>query len=176
MIDLIKEAVRLARVSGMSADDIAAALANSPATMAVPGECPECHKYMGKCPHCYRQRPRPAGDEGTAVAGYAARLSVWKDEHHDCDCAAHESCGCKELREIIQEMECASYAALPSVTDTGVEGALKAAIRAAKLALFVINKQSVMPNSSWQAGFDRDLKTAEASLAALSDQGREVAK
>lgn len=42
---------------------------------------------------------------------------------------------------------------------------LEAAIRAAKLALFVIRKQGVMPNSSWESGFDGDLKTAEAALA-----------
>lgn len=46
---------------------------------------------------------------------------------------------------------------------------LEAAIRAAKLALFVIRKQGVMPNSSWESGFDADLKTAEAALAALSE-------
>jgi hypothetical protein len=43
--------------------------------------------------------------------------------------------------------------------------ALEAAIRAAKLALFVIRKQGVMPNSSWESGFDSDLKTAEAALS-----------
>lgn len=41
---------------------------------------------------------------------------------------------------------------------------LEAAIRAAKLALFVIKKQGVMPNSSWETGFESDLKTAEAAL------------
>ena len=45
--------------------------------------------------------------------------------------------------------------------------ALAAAIRAAKLALFIIGKQGVMPNSSWESGFDTDLKTAEIALAAL---------
>ena len=44
---------------------------------------------------------------------------------------------------------------------------LKAAIRAANLALFVIRKQGIMPNSSWEAGFTRDIKTAEDALAAL---------
>jgi hypothetical protein len=44
---------------------------------------------------------------------------------------------------------------------------LEAAIRAAKLALFVIRKQGVMPNSSWESGFNRDLKKAEDALAAL---------
>jgi hypothetical protein len=47
--------------------------------------------------------------------------------------------------------------------------ALKAAIRAAKLALFVIRKQGVMPNSSWESGFNSDLATAEAALAALPE-------
>lgn len=41
---------------------------------------------------------------------------------------------------------------------------LKAAIRAAKLGLFVINKQGVMPNSSWEGGFKDDVATAEAAL------------
>ena len=49
--------------------------------------------------------------------------------------------------------------------------ALIAAVRAAKLALFVIRKEDVMPNSSWQAGFDRDLKVAEDALAALQSEG-----
>lgn len=40
---------------------------------------------------------------------------------------------------------------------------LTAAIRAAKLALFVINKQGVMPNSSWESGFKDDLAKAEAA-------------
>lgn len=43
---------------------------------------------------------------------------------------------------------------------------LRAAIRAAKLALFVINKKGVMPNDSWASGFKKDLETAEAALAA----------
>ena len=43
---------------------------------------------------------------------------------------------------------------------------LEAAIRAADLALFVIEKQGVMPNSSWQGGFERDLKLARECLAA----------
>ncbi len=37
---------------------------------------------------------------------------------------------------------------------------LDAAIRAANLALFVIRKQGVMPNSSWQAGFEKDMGDA----------------
>lgn len=47
-----------------------------------------------------------------------------------------------------------------------VREALKAAIRAAKLALFVIHKQDVMPNSSWESGFNSDISKAEAALAA----------
>lgn len=46
---------------------------------------------------------------------------------------------------------------------------LEAAIRAAKLALFVIRKQDVMPNSSWESGFNADLKTAEDVLATLKE-------
>lgn len=45
---------------------------------------------------------------------------------------------------------------------------LEAAIRAAKLALFVIRKQGVMPNSSWESGFESDKKMAEDALAALN--------
>jgi hypothetical protein len=44
--------------------------------------------------------------------------------------------------------------------------ALEAAVRCAKLALFVIRKQGVMPNSSWESGFNADLKIAEDALAA----------
>lgn len=44
--------------------------------------------------------------------------------------------------------------------------ALEAAVRAAKLALFVIRKQGIMPNASWENGFNKDLATAEAALAA----------
>jgi hypothetical protein len=57
-----------------------------------------------------------------------------------------------------------------SVSDEVVERAkegLQAAIRAAELALFVIRKQGVMPNSSWESGFNSDLNTARKSLAAL---------
>lgn len=38
---------------------------------------------------------------------------------------------------------------------------LDAAIRCAKLALFVIRKQGIMPNSSWESGFNSDLAVAE---------------
>lgn len=41
---------------------------------------------------------------------------------------------------------------------------LTAAIRAAKLALFVINKAGVMPNSSWEGGFKDDLAAAENAV------------
>jgi hypothetical protein len=53
------------------------------------------------------------------------------------------------------------------MSDTQVREGLEAAIRAAKLALFVIRKQGIMPNSSWQAGFEKDMKTAEDALAAF---------
>lgn len=50
-------------------------------------------------------------DFGTAPAGEVERLrsiinetayalAHWQDQYHDCDCPAHESCGCKELRGI----------------------------------------------------------------------------
>jgi len=46
---------------------------------------------------------------------------------------------------------------------------LEAAIRAAELALFVIRKQGIMPNASWESGFDSDLAKAKAALAALTE-------
>ena len=45
-----------------------------------------------------------------------------------------------------------------------LRGALKCGIRAAKLALFVINKNNVMPNHSWETGFKDDLAEACAGL------------
>lgn len=54
------------------------------------------------------------------------------------------------------------------VADLSVENArlregLDAAIRAATLALFVIRKQGVMPNSSWESGFEKDMAAAKAA-------------
>lgn len=43
--------------------------------------------------------------------------------------------------------------------------ALEHAVQAADLALFVIRKQGVMPNSSWAHGFETDMKIARATLA-----------
>ncbi len=40
---------------------------------------------------------------------------------------------------------------------------LDAAVRAANLALFVIRKQGVMPNSSWESGFEKDMAIAKAA-------------
>ena len=57
--------------------------------------------------------------------------------------------------------------------DGGAEG-LEAAIRAAELALFVIRKQNVMPNSSWESGFNSDLALAKAVLEEL--RARSLAK
>ncbi|UGY15255.1 hypothetical protein HAP48_0043140 [Bradyrhizobium septentrionale] len=50
-------------------------------------------------------------------------------------------------------------------TISELRAGLQAAIRAAKLALFVVRKQNVMPNGSWANGFDRDLEAADAALA-----------
>jgi hypothetical protein len=47
--------------------------------------------------------------------------------------------------------------------------AAQSALRAADLALFVIRKQGVMPNSSWQAGFERDTEAARQALGASHD-------
>ena len=54
--------------------------------------------------------------------------------------------------------------------------ALVCAIRAAKLALFVVEKHGAMPNDSWRAGFDKDIAVAEAALArpSTADRGGEV--
>jgi len=49
---------------------------------------------------------------------------------------------------------------------------LKAAVRAANLALFVINKHGVMPNHSWEGGFKDDLATAEAALMLVQNNAR----
>lgn len=46
--------------------------------------------------------------------------------------------------------------------------ALSGAVRAAKLALFVIKKQGVMPNGSWERGFENDLAPAEAALSSIA--------
>lgn len=46
-----------------------------------------------------------------------------------------------------------------------LQAGLDAAIRAAELALFVIRKQGVMPNSSWEGGFEKDMATAKAARA-----------
>jgi len=61
-------------------------------------------------------------------------------------------------------------AQLSTVREKALEGdaGLRAAIRAAELALFVIRKQGVMPNTSWETGFNSDLATAKNALAALS--------
>lgn len=47
---------------------------------------------------------------------------------------------------------------------------LVAARRAAELALFVIRKQGIMPNSSWEAGFNKDMATADAAYEQTTDR------
>lgn len=47
---------------------------------------------------------------------------------------------------------------------------LDAAIRAATLAVFVIEKTSSMPNDSWRAGFERDLGQAKAARAGYESE------
>jgi len=46
----------------------------------------------------------------------------------------------------------------------GLVDGLKVALRAADLALFVIRKQGVMPNDSWEEGFNSDTAAARAAL------------
>lgn len=53
-----------------------------------------------------------------------------------------------------------------------LEEALTAAVRAANLALFVIQKHGVMPNDQWKNGFDADLAVARAALASKEEGGR----
>lgn len=65
------------------------------------------------------------------------------------DCLANGVCGCI-YGDAVQHIE-------------RLRAGLDAAIRAAKLALFVIRKQGVMPNSSWESGFDSDLAKATAA-------------
>jgi len=63
--------------------------------------------------------------------------------------------------------------ALTSVTDREerlIEG-LEAAVRCAELALFVIRKQGVMPNSSWETGFNSDLESARTALSSGRERG-----
>jgi hypothetical protein len=45
-----------------------------------------------------------------------------------------------------------------------LEEGLKAAVRAANLALFVIRKHGVMPNDSWKTGFESDMEIACLAL------------
>lgn len=46
-----------------------------------------------------------------------------------------------------------------------LRGGLEAAVRAAKLAVFIMGKHGTPMNDSWRAGFDRDLMAAEAAMA-----------
>lgn len=61
------------------------------------------------------------------------------------------------------------YAVLETRVKVLTEG-LKAGIRAANLALFVIQKQRIMPNDSWRSGFDKDM---DAMFAAIAPQDSE---
>lgn len=60
------------------------------------------------------------------------------------------------------DTDCEVIAKLRAENERLCDG-LTAAIRAAKLALFVINKQGVMPNSSWESGFNSDVAKAVAA-------------
>lgn len=62
-----------------------------------------------------------------------------------------------------QEGEDAAVVSKLAAENLRLRTGLDAAIRAANLALFVIRKQGVMPNSSWEAGFNKDLATATAA-------------
>lgn len=44
------------------------------------------------------------------------------------------------------------------------------ALRAARLGLFTIRKQNAMPNSSWEAGFEKDIAEAERSLSPVTEE------
>jgi hypothetical protein len=60
--------------------------------------------------------------------------------------------------------EAAAKAALAAEVER-LRAGLDAAIRCSELALFVIRKQGVMPNSSWDNGFNSDLAKAKAARA-----------
>jgi hypothetical protein len=74
------------------------------------------------------------------------------------DCLANGVCGCI-YGDAAQHIE-------------RLRGGLSAAIRAAKLALFVIRKQGVMPNSSWESGFEKDLAIAEAAHEQRAEEAK----
>ena len=54
------------------------------------------------------------------IDNHLVGLRNWKDEHHDCDCPPHESCGCKELSGLILALECEIW----PLTDEDVRQAL----------------------------------------------------
>lgn len=84
---------------------------------------------------------RKLADDMSAHMGKANFDAVLKDCH----------AGSLAIRELIERLESA-------------EKALEAAKRAAELSLFVIRKQNVMPNSSWESGFNRDMEAARAHM------------
>jgi hypothetical protein len=99
--------------------DAEAALA--PAAQATP--CPKCGETLDavcKRIDCARLAPAPSAGETDRLRDFAAMLSEWKDAHHDCDCPPHHSCGCRELRQIILQMELAAAPA-PSAGETVLE-------------------------------------------------------
>lgn len=62
------------------------------------------------------------------------------------------------------EREALTSALRLAIPNQQLKMGLRTAIRAADLALFVVRKQGVMPNSSWESGFNSDLEAARASL------------
>lgn len=68
----------------------------------------------------------------------------------------------RKVAETINKLRAEELAQVRAENERLREG-LTAAIRAAKLAIFVIRKQNVMPNSSWESGFEKDLATATAA-------------
>jgi hypothetical protein len=69
------------------------------------------------------------------------------------------------IQGVVRELAAAGYVIVPADENERLRAGLDAAIRAADLALFVIRKQGIMPNSSWQRGFEKDMATANAARA-----------
>jgi hypothetical protein len=109
---------------------------------------------------------------------HAAKLSAWRDEHHDCDCRAGTSCGCVELREIIQamEVEAMTDAELSPTTPkpTGTEGGVteamvEAAARAIDPAIWEHDAPEIPTRAKVEEFHYRrqaSVRTARAALAA----------
>lgn len=112
---------------------------------------------------------QPAPDampmDAALISAYQQGFADGAQEQRDCD--ADETPHKDSISEGFQNWlsdNPAIRAALQQSRSAEREG-LEAAVRAANLALFVIRKQGVMPNSSWQRGFKNDMAIARAALS-----------